>query len=318
MDHRATHRNRKLLAPLAFACVYFFWGSSFIAIRYGTQLLHPAFVAGIRYLIAGLVLFGFLLARGHSVRMTRRDLLRVAGLGVLMFTCNTILLSYGGRILPAGLTALIISTIPLFIGLLETSIPGGARLSLWGWAGTITGFLGLTILLRHSFHAGPLTRTTGLAAAALITAAFAWALGSVLIRRTRFTASSFVTTCWQMLIGGTIDVLIGVGDGGLGSSQWTSGAWLAVLYLGVFGTLVGYTSYAYLLRNVAVTSVATYAYINPIVAVLLGWMLLGEHLVPGQWLGMSIVLASVAIVAMVQTSPRSARAAEPELSEAAA
>lgn len=318
MDVRAEHNNRKMLVPLAFACVYFFWGSSFLAIRYGGQLLHPAFVAGFRYLIAGLAIFSFLLVRGSNVRMGRRDFLRVTGLGLLMFTCNTVLLSYGGKILPAGLTALIISTIPLFLGLLEAGIPGGSRPSFRGWAGIVTGFIGLAILLRHSFHAIPLTRTTGLAAAALVAAAFAWAFGSVLLRRMRFTAAPLVVTSWQMLIGGAVDMLIGIGDGGIAGSHWTTGAWLSVLYLGLFGTLVGYTSYTYLLRNVAVTAVATYAYINPIVAVLLGWLLMDEHLISGQWLGMVIVLASVAIVARIQPPQRAVQAEEPVLSEATA
>lgn len=300
--HRHASRPAQRLVPLAFASVYLFWGSSFVAIRYSTQMLHPAFVAGLRYCIAGIVLLAFLLIRGQSLRITRRDLLYVSGLGLLMFTCNTVLLSYGGKVLPAGLTSLIISTIPLFIALLEALLPSGVRTSWWGRTGILAGFFGLFLLLQSGLRASASVPEATLAAAALVAAAFAWALGSVLLRRIHFTAPQLVTTCWQMLIGGIVDLLIGVAFGGLQSSHWTTGATLSLLYLAICGTLIGYTSYTFLLRNVTVSSAATYAYINPLVAVLLGWVLLKESPAQSQWLGIVVVLTSVAMV--VTAKPR--------------
>lgn len=291
---------------LAFACVYLFWGSAFVAIRYSVQMVHPAFVAGIRYVIAGLVLLAFLLFRGERLRLTRRDLWRVTGLGLLMFTCNTLLLSYGGKTLPAGLTALLISTIPLFIALLQSVLPGRAATSAWGWAGVITGFLGIALLLRHSLRAGLLPQNALPAALGLLAAAFAWALGSVLLSGIRFDAKPLVCTCWQMLIGGGFDILFGIAAGGHRTSQWSAGAWLSLFFLAIFGTLAGYTSYSYLLRWVSINSVATYAYINPLVAVLLGWLLLDESLKASQWFGITIVLLSVAFVVNFQPSPHQA------------
>jgi drug/metabolite transporter (DMT)-like permease len=281
---------------LAFACVYFFWGSAFVAIRYSVQLVHPAFVAGIRYLIAGSVLLGFLFIKGYSLRLARKDVWKVAGLGLLMFSCNTVLLSYGGKELPAGMVALIIATIPLFIALLESFVPGGAVPGLWCWVGIVTGFLGIFLLLRHSIQGGLLSQSATSAIWSLVGAAFAWGFGSILLNRTTFASRSLVCTCWQMLIGGTADVLLGLASGGYQTSQWTQGAWLSTFYLAIFGTLVGYTSYSFLLQNVSISSVATYAYVNPLVAVFLGWLFLGEPLTATQWLGLIVVLTSVAIV----------------------
>jgi drug/metabolite transporter (DMT)-like permease len=312
MQGGALSRHTTLKVILAFACVYLFWGSSFVAIRYSVQMVHPAFVAGIRYLIAGLVLLAFLLIRGRRLSLTRRDLLQVTGLGLLMFTCNTLLLSYGGKQLPAGLTALIISTIPLFIALLDAILPGRSSTpSLRSWIGIVTGFAGIALLLNHSLREGLLPQTAAPAAIGLLIAALAWAAGSVMLNRMTFTAPPLVATCWQMLIGGGVDVLIGLVAGGHHTSQWSTSAWLSLLFLAVFGTLAGYTSYTYLLRRVSIASVATYAYINPLVAVLLGWLLLDEPLARSQWLGLVIVLASVAMV--VSLSPTTRRVATNEM-----
>lgn len=295
MQDYVPSRHQTVRVVLAFACVYLFWGSAFVAIRYSVQLVHPAFVAGIRYLIAGFLLLAFVGFRGDRLSLGLKDLVRVTGLGLLMFTCNTILLSYGGKELPAGLTALLISTIPLFIALLETLI-GGRFASVREWIGVFTGFLGIALLLRHNINEGLLSAKAMPAALGLLTAALAWALGSVLLSRMRFKAPALVCTSWQMLIGGGVDVLIGGAAGGFRSSHWSKAAWGSLIFLAIGGTLVGYTAYSYLLRRVSIASVATYAYINPLVAVLLGWLLLGEQLSVSQWVGLVIVLGSVAIV----------------------
>jgi drug/metabolite transporter (DMT)-like permease len=281
---------------LAFVSVYFLWGSTFVAIRYVAQLLHPAFVSGLRYVIAGAVLMTYLLLRRRTLLLSGGDWWRVTVLGFIMFTINTTLVSYGAKVLSAGLTALVIASIPLFIAALETVVPGGASMSRIGWLGTITGFAGLAALMSHSVRGQRLTSDAALACIGLIIAAIAWAVGTVMSRRMQIKASTLVFSAWQMLIAGSINLLIGVASGGLRSSHWTRGAWIAVLYLAIFGSLAGYTSYLFLVRNVRLSAVATYAYVNPIVAVLLGWTLLHEKLHGAEWIGMAIVLISVAVV----------------------
>jgi drug/metabolite transporter (DMT)-like permease len=174
-----------------------------------------------------------------------------------------------------------------------------------GWAGTFTGFAGLALLTSRSIRGQSLTSANALACTALIIAAIAWAVGSVFSQRMEMKASPLVSSTWQMLIAGSVNMLIGLMSGGLRSSHWTRGAWLATLYLAIFGSLAGYTSYMFLLRNVRLSTVATYAYVNPIVAVLLGWALLHETLHGSEWVGMGIVLVSVAVV--IASKPRAAK-----------
>lgn len=288
---------------LAFTCIYFFWGSAFVANRYVVQMVHPAVLAGLRYVIAGFCVLAFVIIRGQSIRLCRQDLLRVTGLGLIMFTCNTILLGYGSRELAAGTTALVIATIPLFIALQEWALPGGSGMSALGWIGTLTGFLGLGLLTRSSMQTSISKTHTAMGFAALLIAALAWSIGSVITRRVTFRASSLVCISWQMLIGGTINLLIGAGLGGFQTSRFTARSVASIAYLAIFGTLAGYTSYAYLLRRVKLTTAATYAYVNPVVAVLLGWLILGEALEAGEWVGLLVVLLSVAIV--VSAKPKS-------------
>ncbi|HWZ00610.1 MAG TPA: EamA family transporter [Edaphobacter sp.] len=287
---------------LAIASVYILWGSTFVAIRYLAQLLHPALISGLRYVIASAIAMAYLLLRRRSIRLSGREWSQVTLLGLVMFTTNTTLVNYGSKALSAGLTALLISSIPIFIAVLEAALPGGTSMNKMGWAGTFTGFAGLALLMSRSLHGQSLTSANALACAALIIAAIAWAVGSVLSKRMKMKASPLVSSTWQMLIAGSTSMLIGVMCGGLRTSHWTRGAWLATLYLAVFGSLAGYTSYTYLLRNVRLSTVATYAYVNPIVAVLLGWGLLHETLHGSEWVGMAIVLASVAVV--IASRPR--------------
>jgi drug/metabolite transporter (DMT)-like permease len=213
-----------------------------------------------------------------------------------MFTINTTLVTYGGKVLSAGLTALFVASIPLFIAVLEAVLPGEMSMNKIGWLGTVTGFAGLAVSTSRGVQGQSLTSASALASIGLIVAAIAWAVGFVIARRVEIKVSPLVSSSWQMLIAGSINLLIGMASGGLQSSYWTCGACLAMLYLAIFGSLAGYTSYMFLLRNVRLSAAATYAYVNPIVAVLLGWLLLHEKLHGTEWVGMGIVLVSVAVV----------------------
>jgi drug/metabolite transporter (DMT)-like permease len=288
--------NKRVQILLAFGSIYILWGSTFVAIRYVVQFLHPALVSGLRYVIAAAISMTYLLLRRHKVWLPAGEWRRATLLGLIMFSINTTLICYGARVLSAGLTALFIASIPLFIAVLEAMLPGGTSMNRIGWLGTMTGFAGLAVLTSQGVRGQSLTGRSAVACMALILAAIAWAVGSVISRRMDIKASTLVSSSSQMLIAGSVNLLIGVASGGLHSSHWTSDVWLAMLYLAVFGSLLGYTSYMFLLRNVRLSAVATYAYVNPIVAVLLGWVLLREKLHGTEWVGMGIVLTSVAVV----------------------
>jgi len=288
--------TKRLQISLAFAFVYIVWGSTYVAIRYAVQLVHPILISGLRYVIASGILMICLLARGRTVRLSSRQLLQAGALGFLMFSVNTTLLNYGSRTLSAGIAALFLSTIPLFIAAIEAFLPGAAAMSASGWAGIIGGFVGLVMLTHRSVRGQPLTSSAGLACAALLVAALAWAVGTILSKRMMLRTSPLLLSCWQMLIAGCINMLVGAACGGIQASRWTPGAWIAIGYLAVFGSLACYTSYLFLLRHVRLSTVATYAYVNPVVAVLLGWLVLHEGLHGIEWAAMVLVLASVAVV----------------------
>ena len=318
----ATRPQARWIVPLAFACVYFFWGSTFVAIRYGVRYLTPAFVSGFRYLIAGLILMAFLAVRKQSIRITRPELVRVTILGLLMLTGNNVLLGWGERYLSAGYAALLAASIPLLIALAESAIPGGAPLNRTGWAGTLLGLCGLTLLLAPVLRNGLTAGNGSNADRALLTGSIIlmvgnlfWVAGSLLAGRRQSTLNPFVASAWQMVLAGTVNVLIGTAAGGWQSARWTPGVFAAVGWLAIFGSLVGYTAYTYLLHHVPVAKVATYAYVNPIVAVVLSALFLHEGLHGSQWIAMAVILAAVAIVTASKSKPRPAADPETETAE---
>ncbi len=303
--------SKRLLIVIAFACVYFFWGSTFVAIRYGVQFLSPAFVSGFRYFIAGVLLMGILAVRGVKVRVSKAELMRALFIALLMLTMNNVMVSWGEQYISAGYAALLAAGIPLLIAVAENLIPGGTPLNRMGWAGTIIGFGGLALLLAPVLRRGLATHTAGdravlIGTVILLVANFGWVAGSLYSGRHPTTLNPLLAAAWQMLLGGGINILLGTALGGWQHAQWNRGALLAVLWLGVFGSLVGYTAYTYLLHNVPVAKVATYAYVNPIVAVMLSAIFLHEGLHGSQWIAMAIILAAVAIVTASRSKPSSA------------
>jgi drug/metabolite transporter (DMT)-like permease len=175
--------SKRVQIAIAIASVYILWGSTFVAIRYLAPMLHPAFISGVRYVIASAISMTYLLLRRRPMRLSRPEWWQVTLLGLVMFTINTTLVAYASKVLSAGLTALFISSIPLFIALLEAALPGGTSMNKTGWAGTFTGFAGLALLTSRSIRGQSLTSANALACAALIFAAIAWAAGSVLSQR---------------------------------------------------------------------------------------------------------------------------------------
>ncbi len=318
----STSRRHSLLIPLAFACVYFFWGSTFVAIRYGVQYISPAFVSGFRYLAAGLALLCIVWARGRSVAIPRDELVRALLLGLLLLTGNNVLLGWGEQYVSAGYAALLAASIPLMIAMAESIIPGGIPLNRAGWAGTALGVGGLGLLLFPVLRNG-LTANAGSAGdRAVLTGTvilcvgnLSWVAGSLLSGRRPSSLDPFVASAWQMVLAGSINVLIGTATGGWRHAHWSPGVFVAMAWLATFGSLVGYTAYTYLLHTVPVAKVATYAYVNPIVAVILSALFLHEGLHGSQWIAMGVILVAVAVVTASKSKPLPAADPEQETAE---
>jgi drug/metabolite transporter (DMT)-like permease len=208
------------------------------------------------------------------------------------------MLTWGEKMVPSGFASLVVSTMPIMIALLEMAIPGGEVLNRRGWAGTLLGMAGIGVLVWPSLHgvstAGYSRPVQGVAV--LLFAAFSFAVGSVLSRKFHFRADTFVATGWQIGAAGIFNMSVALATGGLHRAVWTWTGFSAILYLSVFGSLFGLVAFTYLLQNVAVTKVSTYAFVNPMIAVLLGFAILHERLAKTELMGMAVIVCAVAMV----------------------
>lgn len=280
---------------IAFGCVYFFWGSTYVAIRFGVEVLPPFVLGSIRFLIAGPLMLALCAMRGMKLRQSWRDMGMLAAIGILMLGMGNMGLVWCEQYLPSGLASLLIASIPIFVALFEAILPNGEGLRTKGWVGIAVGFVGLLILvspgLRERGHSNQM-----MGSAVAVFSAFVWTCGSVLSRRAKVAASAFVAAAWEMLFAGIFNFGVMALAGQTLRVHWTMQAVWSIAWLVTFGSLVGYTAYIYLLDNVPVAKVSTYAYVNPIVAVGLGALLLHERLVGVEYAGMAAILVAVYLV----------------------
>ncbi|WP_188760253.1 EamA family transporter [Edaphobacter acidisoli] len=288
------NRTRTLIS---FVCIYFFWGSTFLAVRYGVEVLPPFVLVTLRFLIAALIVLGACVIFRKPVLPSRRELGMLVIIGILMLGLGNPGVAWSEQYISSGLASLLAATIPLYAALIEMLLPNDGGLPARGWLGIFIGFLGLSFLLwpglRDSLHGD--SRQI-IAAGAALFGAFCWTCASVISRRTRFRIGGFAAAGWQLLFGGLFNLCVMLALGRYHHARWGVQAWSSVAYLVVFGSLTGFTAYIYLLDHVPVSKVATYAYVNPVIAVVLGAVILHERFVPVEYVGMGAVLLAVFLV----------------------
>lgn len=291
----------RLLA--AFAAVYVIWGSTYLAIVYAIETLPPFLMAGVRFLVAGGTLYLWARLRGapRPLRIHWRSALIIGGL-LLLFGNGLVV--WAEQYVTSGQAALLVSTVPIWTVLLEWLRPGGERPSLPVLAGVTMGFVGL-ILLIDPGDGGPLHLGGVLA---LLWASIAWTIGSLYARRAPLPDSAVLTNGIEMLAGGGLLLLVGLLRGewrGLELAAISTQSMLALLYLIVFGSLIAFSAYIYILTHATPTRASTYAYVNPVVAVILGWLIAAEPLTPKMVLATTIIVSSVALLTLrVRPTPR--------------
>jgi drug/metabolite transporter (DMT)-like permease len=281
--------------------VYLVWGSTYLAIRVVVETVPPFLSAGGRFVLAGAAMLAFLAwRRGPSVlRPSRRQLLSCLAVGVLLMGANAVV-SVAEVDVPSSMAALLIASVPLWVILYRRAL--GDRVAAISVLAVLIGFAGVAILLL------PGKQTGGAPLLALLTcvaAAAMWAGGSVASTRLALPSDPFVSGGWQMLLGGGVCLLTGALVGELGDfqpAQFSSRSLVAFAYLVVFGSWLAFTAYAWLLQNAPVSRVATYAYVNPVVAIALGWAILDEAVTTTTFAGAAVIVASVA--AVVRTEAR--------------
>jgi drug/metabolite transporter (DMT)-like permease len=282
---------------LAFAIIYFVWGSTFLAIRLGVREVPPFLFAAMRFVVAGLVLYGWMIAQGER-SPSRRQWMSAFLLGLLIFVFDYGVLFWAEQRVPSGIAAVMMATIPAFMALSEIILLRTQRLTVRLAVALVIGIGGVAVLMSHSLNLGA-AAIDGAGAAALIFASMSWSVASALSRKLPLPASKVMSSGAQMLAGG---VLLSISAAGLGEFRnfhpqaVSRGAWLALLYLIVAGSIVGFTAYVWLLHHESPTKVGTYAYVNPVVAVLVGYFLGGEELGLRTILGSAFVLVSVVVI----------------------
>ena len=279
-----------MLVAYAVLCVV--WGSTYLAIRVGVRAFPPALFAGTRFLIAATLLLGAVLALRLGLPRRAADWRTNAIVGVLLLLGGNGLVVWAEQFTPSGITAIFVVTVTLWMALFDAVLPGHrSRPTLAQVGGLVLGFLGTLMLvgddlaaLRQADWRGPIGLTT---------AAVSWALGSVYSTRHPTQGSPYANAALQMLAGGLALTAVGTLRGEWSQVRITPDGVGALAYLIVFGSLVGYSSYVYVLRHMAPTVAGTYSYVNTVVAVLLGWLLLREPVAPRTVLAMVVVLGAV-------------------------
>ncbi len=294
--HHSGHTPSSFLVVASFLAVYLIWGSTFFAIRIGLESFPPLFLAGTRHMGAGILLC--LLFWRSGSRPTKQQWITAAITGVLLLFAGNGGVCWAEQIVPSGITALLVATVTLWMVLVDWLRPGGHRPSGRILVGIVIGFAGLLILV-GPVHLGNSGRVNPIGAAVLVIASLAWACGSLYSKHGALPSSPLLGAGMQALCGGAVLWVVGflAGEGTrFHPSAITPRSWLAAAYLMAFGSCLGFSAYLYILKKSAAARVATYAFVNPIVALLIGWGLGGEGLSGRTLLAGTVILTAVILV----------------------
>lgn len=282
---------------VAFALLYVLWGSTYLAMRVIVRDMPPYVAGAVRYLIAGPIMLAVLALAGRRIRLNLQDLRRLLVISVLLLSIGNIGVFWGEEYVPSGLASLIVALVPIWVVMIEAWVFRAGRVTQKGIFGLTLGIVGLIVLLWPRITSGGrLGRMELLGSGILAGASFFWALGSVFSHRYTLSVDVFVSAAWQMTLAGIVNALVAGVTGQFQHTRWTTPALASIGYLVIFGSWLGYSSYSYLLEHVPTPKVATYAYVNPIVAVFLGWVILHEKVDVFMLLGTAIIIASVWLV----------------------
>lgn len=298
-ETRTVARPRTALLVAAFAAVYLAWGSTYAAIAIAIETMPPLLMAGARFLLAGTLLYAIMRLRGEPAP-TRRHWANTAFIGMLLLMFGNGGVTLAERSVPSAIVALLVAMVPMWMVLLEWLRPGGTRPTARTILGLVIGFAGIVLLIGPGSLAGG-GRVDPLGAGLVFLGTVAWAFGSIWSRGASLPGNALVATGMEMGWGGLWLLLAGTLRGELGSldpSRFTTGSVLAFFYLVVAGSLVGFTAYVWLLGVSTPARVSTYAYVNPVVAVLIGWALLDEPLSARVLAAAAVIVAAVAVITL--------------------
>jgi drug/metabolite transporter (DMT)-like permease len=300
--------SRRASGPSVWAAlgiVYVVWGSTYLAIAIAVETLPPLLYAGLRFLLAGLLLAGWVAFRGVDLRISRRELAGAAAVGILLLAVANGLVVLAERTVPSGVAALIVASLPLWIVVYR--MVAGERVGRDLLAGVLLGLVGAAILVVPGGLNGTIDPVGSLM---LFGATLSWALGTFLSPRLETPRNAFVSTTYQMLAGGVVLLVVALARGELAHvdpATFSIRSVIAFGYLVLFGSLVAYSAYTWLLQNASVSLVSTYAFVNPVVAVVLGALILAEPTTASIVIGAAVIVIAVAFIIWRQNTQRAAR-----------
>ncbi len=287
-------KGKNTRAYLALASIYIVWGTTYLAIRIGVESLPPVLFTGLRWLAAGPIMLLLLLLKKYKLP-NKNDIIHLGISGLLLLGGGNGLVVFAEQSVPSGLTALLITTVPFWVVGIEAILPQGKRINLTVTAGLILGLLGVSLIfggdLKSLFDSSHIAGVIG-----LMFAVFFWSVGTLYSKYKKVTVQPLMGAATQMIIAGIVITTLGLFLGEGSQFHFTTNSFYAYLYLVFFGSLLGYGSYVYAIAHLPISLVATYAYVNPIIALFLGWLILGEQISIWIVIAAVIILAGVTLV----------------------
>jgi len=300
------NKPSRLLVVLCFAAVYILWGSTYLGIRYAIETLPPFLMAGTRFTLAGAILLTWSRLKGQRFVLSSSQWQKALIVGALLLLCGNGGVTWAERYIATSLAALLVSTEPLWVVILNW-IATRRRPNSLVLLGVLIGLAGVTLLVSDGLSLGKGNSWLSLGGAGVvIIAGFAWAAGSVYSNRRPIDASTSMASGMQMLSGGVLLLVLALVTGDVGRLNLANASWTSIgafFYLLVFGSLVGFTAYSWLLNNVTPSMATTYAYVNPVVAVFLGWLIAGEPLTPRMLSAAAVIVSSVILITTFSREP---------------
>jgi drug/metabolite transporter (DMT)-like permease len=309
-------KHERALAYAAFAIVCTVWGTTYLAIAVAIETIPPLLLTGIRFTLAGAIMLGIAKLRGEQIPFDRKTLAHLALIGFLMVGVGNLAVVWAEQWVPSGMAALLVATAPFWMALIESFRTHGERVNARSVIGMIIGFLGVAMLVTPGGSGS--AWGTGLIIGALViqVGSIGWQLGSAHGKYNLKHVPLLSSAALQMLFGGLIVGVVGLGIGEAARFSLSPRTFAALAYLTIFGSILAYSAYVFALAHMRTTHSSLYAYINPVVAMILGWLILNEPLTPVAILAMLVILGGVALV---QSSGwKKAPAAEPAPMEEAA
>jgi drug/metabolite transporter (DMT)-like permease len=310
-------KHQKAWAYAAFAVVCVVWGTTYLAIRVALDTIPPLLLTGVRFTAAGLIMVAIAKLRGEALPRDVRSLANLALVGFLMVGVGNLAVVWAEQWVPSGLAALLVATAPFWMAVIEMFRTGGERIGLRGAIGMAIGFIGVALLVSPGVSG---TWSIGflLGALAIQVGGMCWQLGSAHGKYNLAHVPLLASSALQMLFGGLIVTIAGLAIGEAPRFAVTPRSLAALAYLTIFGSVIAYSAYVFALAHMRTTHTSLYAYVNPVVAVFLGWLILSEPLTPLSVLAMVVILAGVALVQSAEWRKKKAPVAAPAVIEEAA